>query len=144
VVPSFRISDSSSLLMRRSRSHSGGGGLDLLSLVWLSTEKIVRPDLSLLDHLLVLDAVLVDGVVISAGQESTFFLEDFETPSLTVEVRNVDELLVGSISVNDLDSTVVMTYKDSAIQDIEGGSVVVDIERNLSHELVLSSLASEY
>jgi len=125
-------------------SHGGGSGLDLLGLVWLSAEEIIRPDLSLLDHLLVLDAVLVDGVVISTGQEGSFLLEDFETPSLTVEVRNIDELLVSSISVNDLDSSVVMTNENSAIQDIKGRSVIVDIEWNLSNELVLSSLASEY
>lgn len=144
MVPSFRVSDSSSLLM----SWSGGQGcssrLDLFGLVWLTAMEFVRPNLSLLDHLLVLDAVLVDGIVITASQKGSFFLKNFETPSLTIEVRNVDELLVGSICIDDLDSSVVMSDKDSTVHNIERGGVVIDVEWDLSDELILSTLTGEH
>ena len=48
-------------------------------------------------------------------------------------MRNDDELLVGSIGVDVLGTSVVMSNKDSAIRNIERGAMVIDIEWDLSH-----------
>lgn len=143
VVPSWRVSDTSGLLVSWGGGHGSGGRLDLLGLIRLSAEEVVGPNLSLLDHLPVLDGILVDGVVVSASQECTFVFENFKSPSLSIEVGDVDELLVSSISVHHLDSSVVMSNKDSAVQNIDGGGVVVDIKRDLSNELVFTLVAGE-
>jgi len=120
MVPSAAVGDTSGLLMSWSGGHGGGGRLNLTGFVWLSTVQVVGPNFTLLDHLLVLNAELIDGVIITTSQESTFFLEDFETPSFTVKMRNVDKLLVCSVSVDNLDSSIIVTNENSTIQNIKG------------------------
>jgi hypothetical protein len=77
--------------------------------------QVEGPDLSFSDHFLVLDAVLVDNVIITTCQEGTFFFNDLESPSLTIAMRCIDELLVASINVDSLDLTIVVTDSDLAI-----------------------------
>ena len=56
---------------------------------------------------------------------------------------NVDKLLVSTIGVHNLDSSVVMSNEDFAVQNIDGGGVVVDIKRDLSNELVFTLVTGE-
>ena len=77
--------------------------------------EVEGPDLSFSDHLLVLDAELVNDVIITACQESTFLFNDLESPSLTIAMGCIDELLVASINIDGLDLTIVVTDCDLAI-----------------------------
>lgn len=138
-----RVCDSSSLLLDRIGTERGGCRLDLVSLVWLSAHHIETPNFALSQDLLVLDADFKNGVVVTASQESSFLLNDLKTPGFTVVVRDVDQLLVSAVSVHSLDFAIVMSDEDLAIKDVQGRGEVVDFERDLSHELVLSSVAGE-
>jgi len=115
MVPLLAVSNWTSLLMDWSWTESRGSRLDLVSLIWLSTMKVEGPYLSFSDHLLVLDAELVNDVIITTCQESTFLFNDFESPSLTIAMGCIDELLVASINIDGLDLTIVVTDCDLAI-----------------------------
>mmetsp|Transcript_19392 Transcript_19392/g.29768 ORF Transcript_19392/g.29768 Transcript_19392/m.29768 type:complete len:355 (-) Transcript_19392:470-1534(-) len=135
--------DASGLLVDGVGAQSGSSRLHVGGLVCLSVEQVVAPHLALLDALSVLDAVLVELVVVTAGQEGALVLDDLEAPRLSVVVRDTDHLLVGAVDINGLDNTVVVANQDLAIQDIEGGSEVIHLKRDSSQELVLTSLARE-
>lgn len=85
----------------------------------LSTVQVEGPDLARFDALLVLDAELVDHVVVSAGEEGSLLLDDLKSPCLTIEVGLVHELLVSSVDIDSLDLTIVVTDKDLAVKDIK-------------------------
>lgn len=85
----------------------------------LSTVQVEGPDLARFDALLVLDAELVDHVVVSAGEEGSLLLDDLKSPCLTIEVGLVHELLVSSVDIDSLDLTIVVTDKDLAVKKIE-------------------------
>ena len=125
-------------------THGRCSRLDLGCFVCLTTKEVIAPDFTLLDKLLVLDAVLVDHVIISASKESTLVVEHFETPSLSVEVRNIDHLFLGSISVDHLDSSIVMPNQDSLIEDVESRCMEEIVKGNLSLESVLTLVALEH
>ena len=119
MIPFSTVGNASSLLMDRCRTESRCGGLDLIGLVWFSLVHVVGPDLAFSDQAFVLDAVLVDQVVVTTGEESAFILNNLKTPSLTVVVRSVNQLLVTSINVHCLNLTVVVTDDDLSIKDID-------------------------
>jgi len=77
--------------------------------------KVECPDLSFSNHLLVLDAELVNEVIVTTCQESTFLFKNLESPSFTITMRCIDELLVASVNIDCLDLTVVVTDSDLAI-----------------------------
>lgn len=77
--------------------------------------EVKGPYLSFSDHLFILDAELINDVIITTCQESTFLFNDFESPSLTVAMRCVDELLAASINVDCLDLTIIVTDCNLAI-----------------------------
>lgn len=120
VVVVRRVGDASGLLLDWMGTHGGGSTLDLGSLEWLASEEVEGPDFSVLDHLFVLNAELVDLVVITTCEEGSLLLEDFKTPSFTVMMRGGNKLLVSSINIDDLDGSIVVTNADLSVQDIEG------------------------
>jgi hypothetical protein len=101
--------------MSRGGGHCGSGRLDLGGLVWFSTEKVIGPNFTLFDHLFVLNAEFVDSFVFTSCDEGSLFFKNFKTPSFTIEMGNIDEFLVSSVCVNDLNSSVIVTYENSAI-----------------------------
>lgn len=120
MVTLWAVCYSSALLLNWVRAHSGGSRLDLGGLVRLATEELEGPNLALLDHFLVFHVDLEDLIVVSASEEGSLVLEDLKTPSFSIVMRYVDELLVGAIDVDCLDSTVVVTDQNLSIQDVKG------------------------
>lgn len=94
----------------------------------------MRVNFSLSKHLFVFNAVLIDGVVVSAGQESTLGLNDAEAPSLSIVVGGIDKLFVGPVNIHGLNDTIVVTNKNFSVHDVEGGSKMEDLKLNLSEE----------
>ena len=107
-------------------------------------EEIGGPDLAFLDNFFVLDAELKDLVIITTSQEGASILQDLKTPRLAVVMRDIDELLAGSIDVDDLNSSIVVSNKHSAIEEIKTRSMMIHIKRNLPDVGVLAHSAVEH
>lgn len=56
----------------------------------------------------------------------------------------IDELFAAAIDVHGLDLSIIMTYDDFAIKNIDSGGKVVLLKSNLSQELILTLIAREY
>jgi len=89
--------------------------------------------------LLVFDAELHDCVVISASEEGSLVLEHLKTPSFSIVVRIMNSGPVCAIDVDSLDSAIVVTDQDFAVQKIERGSEMICFKRNLSQKLIFTS-----
>lgn len=74
----------------------------------------------MLNQFFIFDAELEDLVVVTTGQESTFFFDDLETPGFTVVMSNTMEHSVGAVNVDSLDGAIVVANENLAVQDVEG------------------------
>jgi hypothetical protein len=119
----------------------GSSRFDLASLVSLTTIHVVSPDLAFSQELLILDAVLVNDVIITTGNEGTLVLKNLETPGLSVEVGSLNELFIGSIDVDSLNLTIVMSNSNLAVQNVNSRSKVILFKCNLSQELIFALVA---
>jgi len=104
---------------------------------------ISRPNLALFDHLLILNAELVDHVVVTAGQEGSIFFDNVETPGFTIVMTYVHQLFIGSINIDGLDFTIVVSDENLFVKDVEGRGEVIGLKRDLSQVLKLSLIDIE-
>lgn len=75
-------------------------------------------------------------VVISAGKISSIFLDDLETPTLTIVVTNhVYFLWFGTINITSDDSSAVLANKNDSIEVINRLGIRFILKRNLSNVL---------
>lgn len=90
----FIVGDGSALLLGGVRAESLGVGIYFVCFVRDASVEVVRVNFTLSEHLFVFGAELVDGVVVTTGQESTLGLNNAKAPSLTVMMRGIDKLFV--------------------------------------------------
>jgi len=124
-----------------SRTERRCSRFDLARLISLATIHVIGPHFALSNHLLVLDIVLVDKVVITAGDESSFIFDNLETPSLTIEVRSINNSSVGTVDVDGLNLTIIMSDNDLTIENIDSRGKVILFKSNLSQELIFTLIA---
>ena len=132
----FTIGDTSSLGMNRSLTEGGSGRLVLLLCIVFTIVQLYAPNLALLNQLFVLDAEFKDFVVITTSEESSFVFKNHETPRLTVMMSDIHDLSASTVNIDSLNSTVVMTNSDLAIQDVKSRSLIVLLKVDLSDKFV--------
>ena len=132
----FTIGDTSSLGMNRSLTEGGSGRLVFLLRIVFTTVQLYAPNLALLNQLFVLDAEFKDFVVITTSEESSFVLKNHETPGLTVMMCDIHDFSSGTVNIDSLNSTVVMTNSDLAIQDVKSRCLIVLLKVDLSDKFV--------
>ena len=139
----FTIGDTSSLGMNRSLTEGGSGRLVLLLCIVFTIVQLYAPNLALLNQLFVLDAEFKDFVVITTSEESSFVFKNHETPRLTVMMSDIHDLSASTVNIDSLNSTVVMTNSDLAIQDVKSRSLIVLLKVDLSDKFVCTISGSD-
>lgn len=137
------VSDASRLLVFWGLTQSGSGRLDLFGFIWLTLVHLLSPNFTLLNQFFIFDAEFEDFVIVTAGQESTFFFDDLETPRFTVVMSNTVEHSVGAVKVDSLDGAIIVANENLAVQDVECRGGVKLLEVDLSDELIFTLLGSE-
>lgn len=144
MVVSCRISNSSCLLLNWFFRHSWSCRFNFWSFICFSTHHVKGPNFSLFNHFFIFYAELINLVIISTCQISTFILDYFKTPCFPIAMRWINQFLVCSININCLNFTIIVSNKNLSIQNIKRWCKVVLFQCNLSQELIFSLIYREH
>ena len=144
MTPLLAVGDRSRLLVDwESGKCRGRLNFALGRLVRLAIVHVERPELGLPNERLVLDAVLIDEVVITTSKEGSCLWDNLQAPGLAVVVCCVNDLTVAAINIDCLNLAVVVTDEDASVKNVEGTGLTELLERDLSKELVFTLVIRE-
>lgn len=116
----FAVTDCTTLLVSRVLAEGRGCGLDFFREVGVSIVEFFAPDLTRPYPSLCIVTKLMELVIISTSEEGSRLRDYFETPTLTVVVRNIVEFVVLTCDIKCADPSIIMSYKNLVIHVVNG------------------------